>query len=158
MESYMPSDMPAIANLSMMLRDLGDTCGFPVYVQADSMTDMKVIEWMCECGNHELALYGTRFTSVSSIATVIVDANDGVLPTTQIEIDRILASMGDAAVFLYLLDNSQAVISFGMVSLSEPQQRSLLSSVTADAEFFSPPPGVEAIVISSPYSFVSSMT
>ncbi len=158
MQSYMPADMPALVNINTMSRAMGDTGGFPVYVQGDSLTDQAVIAWMYEWGNHELALYDTRFTSVSSIATVIAEANGGTIPATQEEIDRILASLGDDAVSAYLLDNSQAVISFGMVSLSEAQQRSLLNSVTADATFYAPPPGVEVVVTGSPYSYVASMT
>ncbi|MDV0442505.1 hydrophobe/amphiphile efflux-3 (HAE3) family transporter [Methanorbis furvi] len=156
-KSYLPNDMPAIVNLNMMSRAMGDTGGFPVYVQGDSLTSPETIEWMYDWGNHELALYDTRFTSVSSIATVIVHANNGVLPTTQTEVDRILDSMEDAAVSSYLLDNSQAVIRFGMVSLSEPQQRSLLESVTADINFYPPPIGVEALVTGTPYTYVNTM-
>lgn len=157
MESYMPSDMPAIVNLNTMSRAMGDTGGFPVYVQGASLTSPETIEWMYEWGNHELALYDTRFTSVSSIATTVVSANGGVVPQTQAEIDQILASLDEDTVSKYLLDGSQAVISFGMVSLSEPQQRSLLNSVTADTTFSSPPPGIEAVVTGTPYEFLQVM-
>lgn len=157
MKSYVPVDMPAIVNINTVTRAMGDTGGFPVYVQGDGLTSPDAIEWMYKWGQHELALYNTRFTSVSSIANVIVEKNNGVIPATQVEIDNILNSMSAADKSAYLVDNSQAVISFGMKSLSEAQQRSLVSEVAADVKFFAPPPGIEAVVTGSPYSFVEVM-
>ena len=69
------------------------------------MTSPDVIEWMYKWGYHERALYNTQFTSVSSIATAIVEKNGGVIPTTQVEIDHILNSMSDADKASYLKDN-----------------------------------------------------
>ncbi len=157
MTSYVPVDMPAIVNINTVTRASGDTGGFQVYVQGGDLTSPDAIKWMYEWGEHELSLYNTRFTSVSSIATVIVEKNGGVLPTTQVQIDNILNSMSDEDKASYIIDNSQAVISFGMKSLSEAQQRSLVSEVTADVQFFSPPPGIEAVVTGSAYSFVEIM-
>jgi hydrophobe/amphiphile efflux-3 (HAE3) family protein len=157
MKAYVPVDMPAIVNINTVTRAMGDTGGFPVFVQGGSLTSPEVIEWMYKWGLHELALYDTRFTSVSSIATAIVQKNGGVLPQTQMEIDTILASMTDEEKASYLVDNSMAVISFGMKSLSEPQQRSLVAEVGYDIRFFAPPPGIEATVTGSPYSFVEIM-
>ncbi len=157
MKSYVPVDMPAIVNINTVTRAMGDTGGFPVYIQGSELTSPDVIEWMYKWGYHELALYNTQFTSVSSIATAIVEKNGGVIPTTQVEIDHILNSMSDADKASYLKDNSQAIINFGMKSLSEAQQRSLVTEVTADAQFFAPPPGVEAVVTGGAYSFVEIM-
>ncbi len=157
MKSYVPVDMPAIVNINTVTRAMGDTGGFQVYVQGGELTSPDAIEWMYLWGNHELALYNTRFTSVSSIATVIVQKNNGELPTTQVEIDRILNSMTEEDKASYIKDGSQAVISFGMKSLSEAQQRSLVAEVTSDVTFFSPPPGIEAVVTGSAYSFVEIM-
>lgn len=157
MTSYVPVDMPAIVNMNTVSRAMGDTGGFPVYVQGGHLTSPDVIEWMYKWGLHELALYDTKFTSVSSIATQIVQRNGGVLPTTQSEIDTILNSMTEDEKASYLVDDSVAIISFGMKSLSEPQQRSLVTEVGNDIKFFSPPPGIEAQVTGSPYSFVEIM-
>ncbi|HJK78335.1 efflux RND transporter permease subunit [Methanocorpusculum vombati] len=157
MKSYVPVDMPAIVNINTVTRAMGDTGGFQVYVQGGELTSPDAIEWMYKWGAHELALYNTRFTSVSSIATVIVEKNGGVIPTTQVEIDKILNSMSEADKASYIKDGSQAVISFGMKSLSEAQQRSLVAEVTADVQFFAPPPGIEAVVTGSAYSFVEIM-
>ena len=157
MKSYVPVDMPAIVNINTVTRAMGDTGGFQVYVQGGELTSPDAIEWMYLWGNHELALYNTRFTSVSSIATVIVQKNNGELPVTQVEIDRILNSMTESEKASYIKDGSQAVISFGMKSLSEAQQRSLVAEVTSDVNFFAPPPGIEAVVTGSAYSFVEIM-
>lgn len=154
MKSYVPVEMPAIVNINTVTRAIGDTGGFQMYVQGGELTSPDAIEWMYKWGAHELALYNTRFTSVSGIATVIVEKNGGVIPTTQVEIDNILNSMSEADKASYLKDGAQAVISFGMKSLSEAQQRSLVTEVTADVQFFALPPGIEAVVTGSAYSFV----
>jgi hydrophobe/amphiphile efflux-3 (HAE3) family protein len=157
MKSYVPVDMPAIVNINTVTRAMGDTGGFQVYVQGDGLTSPDVVEWMYNWGNHEFVLYSTLFTNVSSIATVIAERNGGVIPTAQGEIDNILNFMTDAEKAPYIKDGSQAVINFGVKFLSETQQRSLVSEVTADVKFFSPPPGIEAVVTGSAYSFVEIM-
>jgi hydrophobe/amphiphile efflux-3 (HAE3) family protein len=157
MKSYVPVDMPAIVNINTVTRAMGDTGGLQVYVQGGGLTSPDAIEWMYNWGNHELTLYNTWFTSVSSIATTIVKKNNGIIPATQAEIDNILNSMTDAEKTSYLKEGAQAVICFGMKSLSEVQQRSLVSEVATDVKFFAPPPGVEAVVTGNAYSFVENM-
>jgi predicted RND superfamily exporter protein len=122
-----PVDMPAIVNINMVTRAMGDTGGFQVYVQGDALTNPDAVEWTYNWGNHELALYSTQFTSVSSIATVIAGKNGGVTPTTQGEIDNILNFMTDVEKASYVKDGSRAIIYFGVKSLSETQQRSLVT-------------------------------
>jgi hydrophobe/amphiphile efflux-3 (HAE3) family protein len=157
MKSYVPVDMPAIVNINTVTRAMGDTGGFQVYVQGNGLTSPDVAEWMYNWGNHELASYSTPFTSVSSIATVVAERNGGVIPTTQGEIDNILNFMTDVEKAQYIKDGTQAVINFGVKFLSETQQRSLVSEVAADVKFFAPPPGIEAVVTGSAYSFLEIM-
>ncbi|HJK01788.1 MAG TPA: hydrophobe/amphiphile efflux-3 (HAE3) family transporter [Methanocorpusculum sp.] len=157
MKSYVPIDMPAIVNINTVTRAMGDTGGFQVYVHGGELTSPETIEWMYTWGVHELALYNTRLTRVSSIATVIVEKNGGIIPTTQAEIDNILASISDADKASYIKDGSQAIINFDMKWLSEAQQRSLVEEITADIKFFAPPPGIEAVVTGKAYSFVEIM-
>ncbi|MDR3101631.1 MAG: hydrophobe/amphiphile efflux-3 (HAE3) family transporter [Methanocalculaceae archaeon] len=156
MKSYVPVDMPAIVNINTVTRAMGDTGGLQVYLQGGELTSPDAIKWMYTWGNNELTQY-TQLTSVSSIATVIVNKNGGVLPEMQMEIDTILNSMSEEDKTPYLKDGSQAVISFVMQSVSEAQQRSLVAEVTADVKFFAPPPGIEAVVTGSAYAFVEIM-
>ena len=107
--------------------------------------------------DNELTAQEWQLTGVTSIATLIADANGGVLPASQEEIDEILAKIPAEKQRPYLNGRQSAVISFGMNQISLDLERSLANQVTRDIAFYQPPPGVEAVVTGTPYSDVELM-
>ena len=126
-------------------------------VTGGNLVSPDVLNWMYTWGNNELESHEWQFTSVESVATLIVSANNGVLPESQEEINRILAEIPAETLRPYLLDGQWAVISFGMNSMSLEAERSLAEQVSRDIAFYQPPPGVEAVVTGTPYSDVELM-
>lgn len=156
-KSYVPTDMPALISINTVTDAIGDLDGLQVMVTGGNIVSPDTLEWMYVWGNNELVSHEWRFTSVESIATVIAEANNGVLPESQEEIDEILAAIPAEKQRSYLLGGQSAIISFGMSSMSLETERSLAEQVTRDIAFYLPPPGVEAVVTGTPYSDVELM-
>ncbi|MDU9376522.1 Protein-export membrane protein SecF [Methanocorpusculaceae archaeon Sp1] len=156
-ETYVPADMPALININTVTSAIGDLDGMQVEVTGGNLLSPDTLEWMYTWGNNELVAHEWRFISVTSIATLIADANDGVLPASQEEIDEILLTIPEAKQRMYLNGGQTAVISFGMNSISQELARSLTEQVTSDIAFYQPPPGVEAVVTGAHYSDLEMM-
>ena len=156
-KSYVPVDMPALISINTVTNAIGDLDGLQVEVTGGNLVSPDVLNWMYTWGNNELESHEWQFTSVESVATLIVSANNGVLPESQEEINRILAEIPAETLRPYLLDGQWAVISFGMNSMSLEAERSLAEQVSRDIAFYQPPPGVEAVVTGTPYSDVELM-
>ncbi len=156
-KSYVPVDMPALVSINTVTNTIGDLSGFQVEVSGGNLLSPDVLEWMYIWGNNELDSYDSRFTSVSSIATLIVAENGGVLPESQAAVDAAFANVSATAKRQYLLDNQHAILSFGMNQLSLEMERSLAQQVGRDIGFYQPPPGVEAYVTGAAYSDVELM-
>ena len=156
-KTYVPADMPALISINTVTNAIGDLDGLQVEVTGGNILSPDVLAWMYDWGNNELASHAWRFTSVESIATLIVSANNGVLPESQEEIDEVLAGIPAEKQRPYLNGGQSAVISFGMNSMSLATERSLAEQITRDIVFYQPPPGVEAVVTGTPYSDVELM-
>lgn len=151
-KTYVPTTIPALISINTVTDTIGDLDGFQVEVSGGNLISPDVVAWMYRWGNNELASHEWRFTGVESIATLIVAANNGVVPASQEELDRILASIPAEQQRPYLENSQHAIISFGMSRISLDMERSLTEQVSRDIAFYQPPPGVEAVVTGTPYS------
>ena len=156
-KSYVPVDMPALISIHTVTNAIGDLDGLQVEVTGANIVSPDALAWMYTWGSNELASHEWRFTGVESIVTLIVSANNGILPESQEEIDEILAAIPAEKQRPYLLDGQSAIISFGMNTISLATERSLAEQVTRDIAFYQPPPGIEAVVTGTPYSDVELM-
>lgn len=153
-KTYVPVTMPALISINTVTNAIGDLDGFQVEVSGGNLMSPDVVAWMYRWGNNELASHEWRFTEVESIATLIVAANNGVLPASQEELNRVLASIPAEKQRPYLKNTQHAIISFGMNRITLDMERSLTEQVSRDIAFYQPPPGVEAVVTGTPYSEV----
>ena len=156
-KSYVPVDMPALVSINTVTNTIGDLNGFQVEVSGGNLLSPDVLEWMYIWGNNELESYDSRFTSVSSIATLIAAENGGTLPESQAAVDAAFAHVSTMEAQQYLLDNQHAIIAFDMNQLSLEMERSLAEQVGRDIAFYQPPPGVDAYVTGTAYSDVELM-
>ncbi|MDV0444401.1 hydrophobe/amphiphile efflux-3 (HAE3) family transporter [Methanorbis rubei] len=156
-ETYVPADMPALININTVTSAIGDLDGMQVEVTGGNLLSPDALEWMYDWGNNELVAHEWRFISVTSIATIIADANNGVLPASQQEIDEIFATLPEEKVRPYLNGGQTAIISFGMNEISQDLARSLTEQVTRDIAFYQPPADIEAVVTGAHYSDLEMM-
>jgi hydrophobe/amphiphile efflux-3 (HAE3) family protein len=139
--AFVPSDMPAKINLDKVTRVIGATSTADLLVQGSRVTDLDTVRWIKEFQDYEL-LHHPEMTGVSSIATYILQYNDGVMPETQAGIDAVLEKIPDDTQKTVLSDPMCGLIRFSTTDLSMSQQDSLKEQVVKDIEFREPPIGI----------------
>jgi len=143
-ESFVPPDMPALVELKKVERAMGSSSTMTVFVKANNILSTDVIEWMDEFGAFQ-ADTKEIITGVSSIATLLRQYNNGVLPASDAEIQDVFAAIPEDFSKRYIYGNMNAVIEFSMASISSNVGKSYIEDMQSDLKHFIPPPiGVSA--------------
>ena len=144
-DTFVPKDMPALVNLEKVSRTMGSTASTPIFIRGDGVLSPEAIEWMHEFQEYELS-HNPNMLGATSIATAIVQANGGALPTTQSEVNAALARIPEATQRQFISGSTEAVISFSTVEMSSNQGRSMIEQLQKDLSWMAPPPGITATV------------
>lgn len=139
--AFVPSDMPAKINMDKVTRTIGATSTADLMVQGSRVTDLDTVKWIKEFQDYELA-HHVEFTGATSIASLILQYNNGAMPETQAELDAVLASIPEGTKEQYLSSPLCGVIRFSTVDLSMDQQETLKKQVISEITFLEPPVGI----------------
>ncbi len=144
-DTFVPKDMPALINLEKVSRVMGSTASTPIFVRGDRVLSPEGIRWMSGFQDYELS-HNSNMLAANSIATAIVQANGGALPTTQSELDAALAQIPEATKHQYMSGSTEAVIAFSTVELSNTKGESMIDQLRKELAWMAPPPGISATV------------
>jgi hydrophobe/amphiphile efflux-3 (HAE3) family protein len=139
--NFVPSDMPAKIQMDQVTRVLGSTSTADFYVQGGRVTDLDTIQWMKSFQDFELSRH-SELTSSTSIVTYILAYNNGEMPQTQSQLDRVLDKIPSGVKDQYISGSTRGVIHFGMINLQIPQEEDLKKVMVSDIAFLQPPPGI----------------
>lgn len=142
-DTFVPPDMPAIVDLKKVSRTMGSTQSLPVYVRGDNVLHPDTIRWLYEFGEYEVQ-QNDKITQARSIATFLVQYNNGVLPRTEFELYQTLEQIPDEISKSYISGNTDAVIEFGLVDMDNEVALSLVERIQKDLVWKEPPVGVTA--------------
>ncbi len=142
--AFVPSDMPAKVLNDKVTRMYGATSTAPIYLNGDGVSSLNTIQWMKQFQDDELNRH-SEFTGATSIVTYILAYNNGVMPSTQSELDTILSSIPPDIKKSYLAGSTDGVIQFTTVKLETNQQSSLKKLMIQDIAFNQPPTGINAV-------------
>ena len=144
-KTFVPSEMPALQYMNKVTRTMGSTTTIPVIVSSDNVLEPSTIRWIHDFGEYELQ-NNEKITGVTSIATLLAQYNNGVLPSTREEVEQALSRIPDATRKRYLNGQIEAVLEFSTVDMEIAQARSQIELIRNDVTWNSPPPGVHARV------------
>lgn len=139
--AFVPSDMPAKINIDKVTRVIGATSTADLLVLGSRVTDLDTIIWIKEFQDYELS-HHPEMTGVTSIASYVLQYNEGVMPETQAGLDAVLKKIPDGTRESVLSDPMSGIIRFSTTDLSMSQQNSLKEQVKKDIEFLEPPVGI----------------
>jgi hydrophobe/amphiphile efflux-3 (HAE3) family protein len=142
-ETFVPDDMPAVVDLQKMRRTMGSTDTLPLYIRGDGVTNLDTLTWIKKFEDYEVA-NNDKITSATSIVTYLVQYNDGRMPTTQQEVDAVLARIPEETKKPYLSGDTETVIEFGLVEMENEVALSLVDRMKSDVAWNYPPPGITA--------------
>ena len=134
-DSMVPPDMPAKVSLDKVSSVVGSTDKINIYIKADSIRDPETLKWIDDFGKYTLNK-NTKLRDVASLATVIRDYNDGVLPTTIQEINEVWERIPESTLKRYTSGQTETIMDFTMDPISIPQIQSLIKDMEKDLDWF----------------------
>jgi hydrophobe/amphiphile efflux-3 (HAE3) family protein len=144
-DTFVPQDMPALINLKKVSRTMGSTSSLPVYIRSDNVLDIGTIRWMHDFQQYE-ASHNSKITGSDSIATLILRYNNGQLPSSNPEVNAVLARIPEAEIARYVSGKTDAVILFSTVEMENEVAMAMIDNFAREIEWNEPPPGVSVRV------------
>lgn len=142
-KTFVPADMPAKVNLDKVKRTMGETSSIPIYVRGSDILSPDSVRWMSEFQQYE-ETHNSKITGSASIATYLMQYNDGVLPASQPEIAAVMEKIPKETRDRYVSWNTEAVIEFTSIAMPNDIAMSMIGNMQKDLAWKEPPPGISA--------------
>ncbi len=155
-KTFVPSEMPALVDMNKVTRAMGATSTIPIVVSGENVVNPLTLEWIQDFGQYEVTR-NDKITGVTSIATLLTQYNNGILPPTRTEIQQTLNRIPAETKNRYLSGNMETVLEFSTVDMEMLQARSHIQVIQKDVQWVTPPVGVTARITGSLEMFSSLM-
>jgi len=153
-KTFVPPDMPAKVLLDKVGRMMEATSGVPVLVRGGGAVSVDGIRWMHEFQRYEEE-HNSKITGSASLATYVLQYNDGQMPENDRELGDVLARIPADTLNRYMNGRSEAVMEFYYVSMTNPVAMTQIDLLRRDLDYLPPPPGVTADVTGMPEMFTN---
>ncbi|MGA4722122.1 efflux RND transporter permease subunit [Fictibacillus nanhaiensis] len=139
-EKLMPQEAPELKELNELRKIIGSTNEISFILKSDDVTSPKVVSWIADFEEGQRKVH-PEIEIVTSIASIVKEANKGEIPKTQDEIETILTQVpGELKSNNISSDKKTAAVSFTIGNIGMKEQADLLSQVEKE---INPPSGVE---------------
>jgi len=155
-KTFVPSEMPALVDMNKVTRTMGATNTIPVVVSGPNVVDPVTLAWILDFGQYEVTR-NDKITGVTSIATLLTQYNNGILPLTSTDIQQTLSRIPAETKKRYLNGNMETVLEFSTVDMEMSQARSQIQLIQKDIQWVTPPVGDTTRITGSLEMFSSLM-
>ena len=144
-KNYVPQDLPPLIDFQHMSETFGGTDSIQLLVQADDITDPEVLQWMDEFSIY-LKSSREQILGFKSIASLLKEANQGILPTDRTIIRGLIDVLAPNWRDMYLDGHNTAVIDLDVgqtiTNLGTEGSDRLMKEIEKDIAWNPPPAGV----------------
>jgi hypothetical protein len=137
--------MPAKIYLDKVSRAMGSSASTPILIRSENVLSVDTIQWMIDFQRYE-ETHNAKITGSGSIASYILEYNDGKMPETNSEIAGIVSQIPNDIKKRYIDGRTQAVIEFSTVDMENDVGMSMMDQMRKDLEWNKPPIGTSASV------------
>ncbi|MDD1682756.1 MAG: hydrophobe/amphiphile efflux-3 (HAE3) family transporter [Methanoregula sp.] len=155
-KTFVPSDMPALVDMNKVTRTMGAASTIPLVVSGENVLDPLTLAWIRDFGEYEVTR-NDKITGVTSIATLLSQYNNGVLPATESEVEETLSRIPAETKKRYLNGRMETVLEFSTVDMEMSQARSQIAVLRKDVGWVTPPVGDTARITGSLEMFSTLM-
>lgn len=155
-QSMVPSDLPAQLVSDKVTSVAGSFTPLPLYISGIDTTTVNGITWIDRMCTY-LAEKNNEIASIDSLPAIIRSKNNGVLPTTQADLDRILATIPPDQLAAYRIDTTTSIVTISTKSMTVNQQCAFVDNVQNDIAWLEPPAGAE-ITPTGDFTLYTSLT
>jgi hydrophobe/amphiphile efflux-3 (HAE3) family protein len=142
-DTFVPRDMPAKIYLDKVSRAMGSASSTPILIRSENILSVDTIRWMIDFQHYE-ETHNSKITGSHSIATYILEYNDGKIPATNSEITAITSRIPEELKKRYIDGKTQAVIDFSTITMENEVAMSMMDQMRKDLEWNRPPIGTSA--------------
>jgi len=143
-ETFVPKDMPAVSDMKKYTRVVGSTDKITIDVEGDNVLDPFSLQWIEKFQDYTVSHHGEIWDS-ASVVDLIKQYNGGVLPETQYEIDRVIETIPEYDLNVYLNGRMTTIIDLSILDIGNEQMNSLVEQVNKDLSWNTPPPGITPV-------------
>jgi hydrophobe/amphiphile efflux-3 (HAE3) family protein len=144
-DTFVPKDMPAKIYLDKVSRAMGSSASTPILIRSENVLSVDTIQWMIDFQRYE-ETHNAKITGSRSIASYILQYNEGKMPETDSEITGIVSRIPTDIKKRYVDGRTQAVIEFSTVDMENDVGMSMMDQMRKDLEWNKPPIGTSASV------------
>ena len=144
-DTFVPKDMPAKIYLDKVSRAMGSAASTPILIRSENVLSVDTIRWMINFQEYE-ETHNTKITGSHSIATSILEYNNGKMPETNSEISTVISRIPEELKKRYIDGKTQAVIEFSTIDMENEAGISMMDQIRKDLEWNKPPIGTFASV------------
>ncbi len=144
-DTFVPKDMPAKIYLDKVSRAMGSAASTPIMIRSENVLSVDTIQWMIDFQRYE-ETHNAKITGSRSIASYILQYNEGKMPETNSEIAGIVSRIPNDIKKRYIDGRTQAVIEFTTVEMENEVGMSMMDQMRKDLEWYKPPIGTSASV------------
>lgn len=144
-DTFVPKDMPAKIYLDKVSRAMGSSASTPILIRSENVLSVDTIQWMIDFQRYE-ETHNAKITGSGSIASYILQYNNGKMPETDSEIAGIVSRIPTDVKKRYVDGRTQAVIEFSTVDMENDVGMSMMDQIRKDLEWNKPPIGTSASV------------
>jgi hydrophobe/amphiphile efflux-3 (HAE3) family protein len=155
-QSMVPSDLPAQLVSDKVTSVAGSFTPLPLYIRGIDTTTVNGITWIDRMCTYIQEKNG-KIASIDSLPALIRSRNNGVLPTTQADLDRVLATIPPAQIAAYRIDTTTSIVTISTTSMTVNQQCAFVDNLKNDIAWLEPPAGAE-ITPTGDFTLYTSLT
>ncbi|MDD1701133.1 MAG: MMPL family transporter, partial [Methanoregula sp.] len=144
-DTFVPRDMPAKIYLDKVSRAMGSAASTPILIRSENVLSVDTIQWMINFQEYE-GSHNPKITGSHSIATSILEYNNGKMPETNSEITAVVSRIPEEVKKRYVDGKTHAVIEFSTIDMENEAGISMMDQMRKDLEWNKPPIGTLASV------------
>jgi len=155
-QSMVPSDLPAQLVSDKVTSVAGSFTPLPLYIRGIDTTTVNGITWIDRMCTY-LAEKNDEIASIDSLPALIRSKNNGILPTSQADLNRVLATIPPDQLASYRIDTTTSIVTISTKSMTVNQQCAFVNNVQDDIAWLEPPAGAE-ITPTGDFTLYTSLT
>ena len=155
-QSMVPSDLPAQIVSDKVTSVAGSFTPLPLYIRGIDTTTVNGITWIDRMCTYILEK-NDEIASIDSLPALIRSKNNGILPTNQADLNRVLATIPPEQLASYRIDTTTSIVTISTKSMTVNQQCAFVDNVQNDIAWLEPPAGSE-VTPTGDFTLYTSLT
>ncbi|MGB9927278.1 MAG: hydrophobe/amphiphile efflux-3 (HAE3) family transporter [Methanosarcina sp.] len=159
--TFVPQDMPALVDLSHMGDIMGGTDELNLIIKVEDTANPDVLKWIDRFSEHEVE-GRNHIYSASSIVPLVKERNEGVIPDTSQEIERIYSEIPEYQKDRYMYGENMLLLNFNIgnavADIKVTGIKELTNIVREDMQWMPAPPGTDITITGNNVVFIEVIT